>query len=73
MDDVLKMNIAEMVNDLKKVFTTEEEFQALSDVLTESLGEFLQELVFETAEEDMNVETLLDRLKEIITRRFNEI
>jgi hypothetical protein len=73
MDDILKMDVGYMVTDLRKLFADRDEFQALSDVLTESLGEFLLKIVFESDEENLTVETLLNLLKEIIERRFNEI
>jgi len=66
------MDVGYMIADLKKTFGSEEEFKMLSDVLTESLGEFLAG-VYASDEEHVTLEDLFLRLKAIINRRMDEV
>jgi hypothetical protein len=65
-----KMDVGYMIADLKKTFT-DEDFKLFADVLKESLGEFLTS-VWESDEENVTVETLFLRMKEIVSRRIDE-
>lgn len=71
-DGLLKINVGYMISDLKEIFASEVEFEMFADVLKESLGEFLMD-VYTSNEENATVESLFLRLKEIVTRRFDEI
>jgi hypothetical protein len=71
MDDVLKTDLAYMVNDLRETLD-EEAFEGLTEVLKESLGEFLMTLYY-SSEEPLTVETMIELMKKIVTRRFDEV
>ena len=71
MDDIFKMDVGYMITDLRKIFATEEEFEMFAEVMKESLGEFLMNL-YTSGEENLTVEVLFNRLKEIVERRFDE-
>lgn len=70
-DSLLKMDVGYMVSDLREVFAEEEEFKLFADVLKESLGEFLMD-AYASSEENVTIESLFLRLKEIVNRRFDE-
>lgn len=65
------MDVGYMITDLKKIFGSEEEFETFSEVLKESLGEFLAD-VYTSNEEHVTLETLFLRLKAILNRRIDE-
>lgn len=71
MEDLLKMDVAYMVTDLRNIFDDKEEFETFADVMKESLGEILMELYL-SDEETLTVETVFGRLKEIVNRRMDE-
>lgn len=71
MDDFLKTDVSYMIDDLRKIFKNEEEFKVFAEVMKESLGEFLMD-TYASPEENLTVEILLDRVKKIIERRFEE-
>lgn len=68
---VRNLDVGYMVADLKKIFGSKEEFEEFSDVLKESLGEFLAD-VYASDEEHVTLETLFLRLKAIFDRRIDE-
>lgn len=71
MENLLKMDVGYMIADLRKIFADEEEFKMFAEVMKESLGELLMEL-YTSTEEDLTVETVFNRLKEIVNRRMDE-
>lgn len=68
---VRNLDVGYMVADLKKIFGSKEDFEEFSDVLKESLGEFLAD-VYASDEEHVTLETLFLRLKAIFDRRIDE-
>lgn len=71
-DGFLQHDVGYAIEDLKKTFTTEEEYKVFVDVLKESLGEFLMD-VYASTEKNVTIEDLFLRLKKIAERRFDEV